>query len=347
MIRPNPSRRDDSSWGQSHTKLPLVYILSTGRSGSTLLDVLLGAQPACWTLGEFHLLDIGVGKQMQCGCHAELGQCDFWGPILQRVRRTMSFPIGYFRSGRHPNGKVVRWPLLPSLLMGRPLRSQRPAASAYAASNLAALEEIRYATEQKQEKVSWFIDASKDPYRLLWLEASGHFDIRVIHLIRRPEGFVHNMMRSANAQGASAVIKYTGRWLVDNIISLTLLRRMFVPKAIKTIHYEDLATSPDAVIGDLCHWLDVPFDDTRTESTRCDANHGIAGNRPRWDTLDVNLEETWRTTMPAFQQSLVSALAAPLLAYLGKSKTKDSAWRRGRTSGRRVQPKWVTSRSSR
>ena len=179
------------------TKLPLVYLLSTGRSGSTLLDVLLGAQPECWTLGEFQFLDIGVGRQIPCGCQSPLGQCDFWGPILERVRRSMSFPIGYFRSGRHPNGKVVRWSLLPSILTGGPLPTQKSVAEAYATSNLRALEEAKEAAEDHQEAVTWLIDASKDPYRLLWLQASGHFDIRVIHLVRRPEGFVANMMRSA------------------------------------------------------------------------------------------------------------------------------------------------------
>lgn len=347
MTPPKPSRRNDRSWNQSPSKLPLVYILSTGRSGSTLLDVLLGAQPACWTLGEFHLLDIGVGQHMQCGCRAQLSKCDFWGPILNRVRRTMSFPVGYFRSGRHPNGKVVRWNLLPSLLTGRPLPTQRSIADAYAASNLAALDEVRYAAAQQQEEMSWFIDASKDPYRLLWLQASGHFDIRVIHLIRRPEGFVSNMLRSANARDAGAVIKYTGRWLIDNLISLMLLRRMFSPKAVKTVHYEDLATNPEIVIGDLCHWLEVPFDEARTYGTRYDVNHGIGGNRPRWDALAVKLEETWRTTMPTFHQRLVSFLAAPLLAFRKNPEIKDAAWRQDARSARRVQPRWITSRTSR
>lgn len=310
-----PSRRDHQSRDHQGHKLPLVYILSTGRSGSTLLDVLLGAQPECWTLGEFQLLDIGVGRQMQCGCHSQLSQCEFWGPIVNRVRRTIRFPLGYFRSGRYPSGKVVRWSLLPSIITGRPLPVQRPAADAYAISNLAALDEARYAAEQHQDKVSWLIDASKDPYRLLWLQASGHFDIRVVHLIRRPEGFVSNMMRSADASGTAAVVKYAGRWLIDNLIGLALIWRMFWPEAVKTVHYEDLARNPDAVIGDLCAWLDVPFDGDRTQGTRYEPNHGVAGNRPRWETLAVNFDEVWRITMPSFHQKLISFLTAPLASW--------------------------------
>jgi hypothetical protein len=293
-------------------KLPLVYILSTGRSGSTLLDVLLGAQPECWTVGEFQLLDIGVGRQLPCGCNRPLGQCDFWSPILERVRRSMRFPIGYFRSGRHPNGKVVRWPLLPSILTGGPLPMQRALAEAYAASNLRALEEAKEAAEAHRDRVAWLIDASKDPYRLLWLQASGHFDIRVIHLVRRPEGFVANMMRTAGAQGTGAVIRYAGRWLVDNLIGVALLWRMFWPEAVRRVRYEDLATDPEGTLGRICAWLEVPFDPERVHTTRFDVNHGVAGNRPRWEAMPVIFQETWRATMPPAHIRLIGLVTAPL-----------------------------------
>jgi len=328
-------------------KLPLVYILSTGRSGSTLLDVLLGAQPECWTLGEFQLLDIGIGRQIPCGCQSPLGQCDFWEPIVERVRRAIRFPIGYFRSGRHPNGKVVRWSLLPSIIAGGPLPTQRPAAEAYAISNLVALEEVKQGAEDHQEDVDWLIDASKDPYRLLWLQASGHFDIRVIHLVRRPEGFVANMMRSADAEGFGPTFRYAARWLIDNVIGTVLLWRMFWPEAVKRVRYEDLASNPADTLADICDWLETPFDLERTSSTRHDVNHGVAGNRPRWEALAVTLEETWRITMPAAQRRLVSIVTAPLRSIWWPDSPSPSTWRTSiKMARKRHLPPWMTRSSS-
>lgn len=311
-----------------------------------MLDVLLGAQPECWTLGEFQLLDIGAGRQMECGCHAQLSQCDFWGPILHRIRRTITFPIGYYRSGRHPNGRVVRWHLLPSILLGRPLRAEWPLAHTYAASNLAALEEVRYAAEQHQEKVRWFVDASKDPYRLHWLQASGYFDIKVIHLIRRPEGFVWNMMRSANTRGIGGVIKYTSRWIVDNFISSLLLKRAFSPEHVKVVHYEDLARDPEAVVGGLCSWLAVPFDAARAYGTRFETNHGIAGNRPRWDELEVRFEETWRLSLSKFHKILISLLTAPFVAFRQKREPVEATSAGAVKATGRAPPRWTAGRSS-
>ncbi len=323
-------------------KLPLVYLLSTGRSGSTLLDVLLGAQPRCWTVGEFQLLDIGVGRQAPCGCGTPLGQCDFWGPILERVRRSMRFPIGHFRSGRHPNGKVVRWSLLPSILTGGPLPTQRSIAEAYATSNLRALEEAGEAAENIQGDVAWLVDASKDPYRLLWLQASGHFDIRVIHLVRRPEGFVANMMRSAGVSTTGAAVKYAGRWLVDNLIGLALLWRMFWPDAVKRVRYEDLASDPERTLADICRWLDMPFDAERAQATGYDVNHGVAGNRPRWEALPVTFEENWRATMPSRQQRLIALVTAPLKRLWRSERAGAAAWDPNVTARRRAQPPWLT-----
>ena len=336
-------RHDHQARDRCRAKLPLVYVLSTGRSGSTLLDVLLGAQPECWTLGEFQLLDIGVGRHMPCGCRSPLGQCDFWEPILERVRRSIRFPIGYFRSGRHPNGKVVRWSFLPSILTGGPRRSQQTIAEAYAVSNLAALEEAKEAAEELQDEVTWLIDASKDPYRLLWLQASGLFDIRVIHLVRRPEGFVANMMRTAGVGGTSAVIRYAGRWLVDNLIGLALLWRMFWPDAVKRVRYEDLASDPAHVLGEICDWLDVPFDPERAQATRFEVNHGVAGNLPRWEALPVTFEENWRATMPASHQRLVSLITAPLARLWASDRAEAAAWDpEASGQGRRAQAPWMT-----
>jgi hypothetical protein len=321
-----PKRRAFDARDDHRAKIPLVYVLSTGRSGSTLLDVLLGAQPTCWTLGEFQLLDISIGRQSPCGCHRPLSQCEYWEPIVNRVRRSMRFPIGYFRSGRHPNGKVVRWALLPSILTGGPLPTQERAAEAYATSNLAALEEAKEAAEDHQDEVTWLIDASKDPYRLLWLQASGLFDIRVIHLIRRPEGFVANMMRSAGVHSSAMALKYAGRWLVDNLIGSVLLWRMFWPEAVKRVRYEDLATDPEGTIGEICGWLNVPFDPDCTQATRFAANHGVAGNRPRWEALPVTFEENWRTTMPLAHQRLIGWVTAPLAGLWRRPRTEAPAW---------------------
>jgi hypothetical protein len=293
-------------------RIPLVYILSTGRSGSTLLDVLLGAQPRCCTLGEFQLLDVDGHRQQRCGCHRPFAGCDFWRPVLRGLGRGRNYRLDHFRSGRHPSGKVLRWRYLPALLTGRLTGRLRAEASAYGAGNRLALEAAWQSAWQMEGETAWLVDASKDPYRLHWLQASGHFDLRVVHLVRRPHGFVSNMMRGAGRSGRGALLRYTARWIVDNLIAVALLRRSFEGAAVRRVFYEDLATDPEGTIRSLCDWLGLPFDAERTRTTRYQVNHGVAGNHPRWRDLRVALRETWRDSMPPADQRLVSALTAPL-----------------------------------
>jgi len=240
---------------------------------------------------------------------------------------------------------VVRWSLLPSILTGSPLPTQRAVADAYAASNLAALEEAKEAAEGHQDEVKWLIDASKDPYRLLWLQASGHFNIRVIHLVRRPEGFVDNMMRSAGAKGTGATAKYAGRWLIDNLISVALLWRMFWPGAVKRVRYEDLASDPEHTLGDICKWLDISFDPDRAHATRYAVNHGVSGNRPRWEALPVTFKENWHATMPPLQRRLVSLVTAPMIGLCSSRRT-EAHHQRDDNARRRTQHQWMTRSSS-
>ena len=122
----------------------------------------------------------------------------------------------------------------------------------------------------------------------------------------------------ASAHFPLTVIKYAGRWLADNLIGVALLWRMFWPEAVKRIRYEDLASDPERTLGEICNWLDISFDADRTSSTRFAVNHGVAGNKPRWESLPVTFEENWRVTMPPLHQRLISLVTAPL-AHLWSS----------------------------
>jgi hypothetical protein len=74
--------RDESSSGGS----TVVYIAGSGRSGSTLLERMLGALPGYVNVGE--LIDTFrrvVKFDELCGCGAAFSACDFWVRVGQRA----------------------------------------------------------------------------------------------------------------------------------------------------------------------------------------------------------------------------------------------------------------------
>ena len=58
--------------------MKLVYVGGHGRSGSTLLDVLLDASPQLLGVGELHHLPRLLADDQSCSCGTALGRCPFW-----------------------------------------------------------------------------------------------------------------------------------------------------------------------------------------------------------------------------------------------------------------------------
>ena len=60
----------------------LVYILAASHSGSTLLGMLLAAQPDVCTVGELKLTALGDVERYVCSCGQRIRECTFWQEIL-------------------------------------------------------------------------------------------------------------------------------------------------------------------------------------------------------------------------------------------------------------------------
>ena len=91
-------------------KLKILYIASSGRSGSTVLDLLLGAHAACWTLGEFYVLPWELRTHTKpCGCGRPVEECHFWGPIVaEHQGALLQGSIDRFRDS-YNGGRPIRF----------------------------------------------------------------------------------------------------------------------------------------------------------------------------------------------------------------------------------------------
>ena len=73
-----------STDSQTNTdKINLVYIASIGRSGSTLLESMLGAHSRVQTMGELHIWphEIEGGGIRPCSCGEFVEACKFWSYV--------------------------------------------------------------------------------------------------------------------------------------------------------------------------------------------------------------------------------------------------------------------------
>lgn len=298
--------------------IPILYVLSNGRSGSTLLDLLLGSHPSVFTLGEVQILPHELREHRDpCGCGTPIDQCSFWKPIAESKDLD---ELAYFRES-HGAGRVVRPKHLLDRVRGAPRGERARDAETFARANARILRSIwqrandRRAEESPGGQVRWLVDASKDPYRLEWLKRDPEFDVRLIHLYKQPGSFVHSMRRGEGGVGPLGTLRQTLRWRVENGLMQHLFQR-FAAERRALIPYDRLATEPIAMLERIAAICDLDASGFSTDAFRAAPQHGVAGNAMRWRSGGIRLDEAWRSELPVGYRLAAGALCGGLARRL-------------------------------
>lgn len=302
----------------SEEKIPVVYILSTGRSGSTLLDLLLGSSENTWTLGEAQILPWELRENRQpCGCGVQVAECEFWRNVLPNLPiGEGTYPIEHFRE-THTSAKAFRWHILSSLLFNHRDENLRKAAQEYGDLNAKYFSEVRAEAESRTNReIQWLVDASKDHYRLLWLDASDRFDLRVVFLTKSPQAYAYSRIKSSSVGRLRMTAHATVSWTLINALMYLICRRRFQSR-FRHVHYRDIAAAPDVYRTRFEEWLDVAFPTWHSTAIREYENHGISGNHMRLENTPIRLDEAWKHQLTSLEKSLAQGLSFPLAQILG------------------------------
>jgi hypothetical protein len=301
-------------------RINLLYIASSGRSGSTLLELLIGAHSQLWTLGEFYVLPFALElSDKPCGCGTMVKDCPFWRPILDDSRvADRGQSIGRFRDG-YDVGRLLQFRELPyiwSRKSGGPGRQAE--VEQFGNDNARVLSAVlKQAREVKGPQVNWLIDASKSPYRLLWLKQCSHFNLRVIHLVKDPRAFVYSISKEDDgSMSRTRIARATFRWNAENYFFDRLFATRFGDEEVMRIQYEELARNPESVVQRIFDWLVVPYEGNVLGEFR-GVNHGIAGNPMRHRKGGIKPDEKWREALSPAAQRLVRCVSSGLARKYG------------------------------
>ncbi|KXB09559.1 hypothetical protein AKJ60_00090 [candidate division MSBL1 archaeon SCGC-AAA385M11] len=289
-------------------KTNLIYIASNGRSGSTLLDLLLGIHRNIWTLGEFQVLPWEVMAQRQgCGCGDPVADCAFWKDILHKYEVELTKGnIHKFRQS-HGQGKVLRgFELLRMFSRNGAQRNSNFAG--YGQENALILQAILQKARRIKD-VQYLVDASKDPYRLYWLAKSGFFQVYCIHLTKDPRAFVYSMIKN-DKSNVRKIIRMSIRYLVENAI-IDLVGRKCTDMNFIHIRYEDLASKPQETMNWIFSTLGLNSAGYNPTDFRQAENHAISGNAMRHRNDNIKLDEKWRVKLTESKQNIVKTITYP------------------------------------
>jgi Sulfotransferase domain len=304
----------------------VVYIGGLGRSGSTLLEQLLGKLPGVCAAGEVvHLWQRGIVADEMCGCGEPFSACDFWSQV------------GAVAFGGWQNVSLERL----SALRGRVDRTrfipllEAPKLSARTRQNLAEYTNYYRRVYQAIAAVSGcttVIDSSKHASLAFCLGRSDQVDLRVVHLVRdsravafswttrvpRPEGGAGSYMATYHPVTAAF------QWNAQNAALQGLARR---GTPVLRVRYEDFVDSVQPTIAAVARFAGLPesavtpggADQSAPPAADDGRAHTVSGNPIRLSAGPpiIRRDERWRQAMPQVHRRQVTALTLPLLTHYG------------------------------
>ncbi len=304
------------SENQSKNRINLIYILSNGRSGSTILDMLLGACYNAWTMGELFLLPYQYRtRYLPCGCGDDLSECKFWSPFIDNIFKSQSADLekAFIFRNEAAKGKVLRYKYLSQIRNKSIDPKILKEAETYGRANKNIIGLIKQKARQSQH-VDYLIDASKDPYRLLLLHLSGEFNIKVIHLTKSPSGFTYSMTKPEFKILKS--VRMSGRWTVENYIMHKLYTKHFKGSEYIHIKYKELASHPVSTLENINDTLKLNLDFNPCQDFISGRSHGIAGNLARFQSKQITADFAYKTKFPKVNNFFTNAICSPMTKKL-------------------------------
>ncbi|NUW43480.1 sulfotransferase family protein [Nonomuraea rhodomycinica] len=294
------------------TATRVVFLGGLGRSGTTLLERLLGELPGVAPLGEVvHLWARGVLAGEPCGCGRPFGACPFWSAVGEHAFGGWTQPLAERVLALRRRVDRTR----------RVLRIRHPDLDEY----VRAYRRVHDAAA-RVAGASVVIDSSKHA-SLAHCLAEGGASIHVVHVVRDPRAVAHSWRKAVRRPEDGRPMTRWGpartalHWSAQNA-ALDLLarrdRRGAADVQVTRLRYEDLIAAPEATLTDLAHRLglraEFPF--VTGSTAHITTAHTVSGNPMRFAVGPVGLalDESWRS---GAHRGLVAALTWPLRSRYG------------------------------
>lgn len=295
----------------------VLFIGGLGRSGSTLLELILAQSPDVVALGEVvHLWERALRDDQVCGCGVRFSVCPFWEQVgKQAFGGWSTVDVDEVLALK---GQVDRTRHIPRLA-----RTHLPEPYVSAVRRYADLYGRIYQAAQDVSGAEVAVDSSKHASLALALRW-GDLDLRVLHLIRDSRAVAHSWAKQIRRPEVVDTEEYmpvfsptrvSALWTVQNGAFDLLARRT----PVKRLRYEDFTANPRAVVTDVRALAGLApredalqvFDDA---SAVLEPAHTVAGNPLRFNPgpLRVRADEEWRTKFPRRNRATVGTLTLPL-----------------------------------
>lgn len=300
----------------------VVYLAGMGRSGSTLLDRLLGQVEGWWSLGELvHLWERGLRNDERCGCGAHFSACPVWRGIGEHAfggwDRVDVDAMHQLQSSVERDRYAIQL-LRPTIHPGfqRRLRAWNDVVRRL------------YAAARAVTGARVVVDASKHVSTLLARRHAAGVSVLPVHLVRDSRGVAHSWTRAVDRPATDGRQQMT-RWSpLESSLRYTaytsVLGAVLGDDDVQ-LRYEDLVADPAAAVRTVIDARDDDGTPPTFEETAAgwavdlDVSHGLAGNpmRSSAGTTVIRRDDSWRDRLAPRHRRLVTTLTLPTLLRMG------------------------------
>jgi hypothetical protein len=303
----------------------VIYIGGYGRSGSTLLDILLGVHPDIESAGEIvHFLTEMEQRGSRCSCGQSTANCLRWGKCFDHVSKILHDAGQSLNTAQ----RVQRRCESPLSLVGGATGWGGFAAEApsYGTVQRAVLSSM----VQNSRDARYVVDSSKTASimggRPFALKSMADCPVYFVHLVRKPESVVGSLLRGDNLllqRGDESVrhdrvVKGLIGWTMANMAALMTGKLLGEQQSI-LIRYEDLTREPARTFERLAGFLGLdaePWQDAVGGKPLMRTWHIFSGNRMRHDRVKL-LSPARQEDIPFLYGFLCRLLCGPLKRKLG------------------------------
>lgn len=297
----------------------VLFIGGLGRSGSTLLELILAQSADVCALGEVvHLWERAIRNDERCGCGARFSACPFWIAIGERA-------FGSWSAVDVDDVLELKARVDRTRHIGRLARPTMPAPELADVRRYTDLYRRIYDAAAGISGAEVVVDSSKHAslaFALCWAEP---LDLRVLHLVRDSRAVAYSWAKKVRRPEVADAEAYMPQFSPLRVSALytaqnaafDLLRRR---RPVTRLRYEDLTADPAGTITTVRRMADLPesADALRVldpaDGAELKAAHTVAGNPLRFSSgpLRIRTDDAWRTGLSRGRRLVVGTATLPL-----------------------------------
>jgi hypothetical protein len=304
--------------------MKLLYIAGYGRSGTTIVDNVLGRVDGFFTVGELrYIWDRGILKDWTCGCQQRFASCGFWREVLRTAFSEDEHLIANRMLSYRDPFKRIR------STVGKLATINGSASGSFNREQFIHGLECLYSALHQLTGADVIIDSSKWASYGKYLSEIPDVELYLVHLVRDPRAVAFSWKRNRAYDPYLSIPYYIPKypaartaveWIIWNS-SIECLKKSLVDRYL-LMRYEDFASDPRSSVNKLLEFLEESnrTNPVGSESTiDLQENHCVAGNPIRFQRgeVTIKLDEEWKTQFSPIESRMVRILTWALMRKYG------------------------------